>query len=418
MNVNMASAAFPVDVKAVTIGIRKAFADVLTSAGADPMDRRSISERTGLSETLSWKLSKIVTTDDTTVVLRQMPRRAGIKTFLQRAGRAGAEPTTLAAAKKAVNAYEQLIETHSGDRDTLMMLGGAISQSNRQQQDEHHRKLAFQGTSYIWGAQARAMLKVRIIGPGSRPGLIDVAHLNVLAGFRRLRPGVSWVVGRRWWVKNDGSKLPDHQQIEEVLDRRHRADGSPLIEDFCSRPLPEVRLTPQDDSSDFKLTATQKDERTFELVEGPVGNVGSVTCVIGTLTRNLPGYATPGNEQAMSLFSADTPAECFIVDTLVHESFLGNRPMRASLHGQLRFGNGRLDSGTKLPLAEPLQEIGKATLTPPTPEFKDYDAMIAWAFEQRNWNRGSFRMYRMRMTYPVLSSAIVLSFNLPESAPL
>jgi hypothetical protein len=45
----------------------------------------------------------------------------------------------------------------------------------------------------------------------------------------------------------------------------------------------------------------------------------------------------------------------------------------------------------------------------------DYDEMVAWAFEQRNWNRGSFRMYRIRMTYPILSSALVCSFNLPAA---
>lgn len=405
---------FPVDVKVVTNSIRKAFADVLSSAGADPLDRRSIEERTGLSETLSWKLSKIIATEDTAVVLKQMPRGAGIKKFLDRAGRAGAKSNTLAAAKRAIAEYERLIETHSGDRETLDLLGSAVSPAGRRQQDEQHRKLAFQGMSSIWGAQARAVLKIQMMGPGSRPGLVHVLSTDAIVGFRRLRPGVPWVIASRRTTTRDGSNVMDYP--EEALDPKHgQPDSPPIIEDFCSQPVPTIRLAADDDPYGHVFESPPSGSKilTFELVEGPIGNTGVLTCVVGTVARDLCGLASPGNERAVYIANNGTPTECLIVDTLVHDSILRGNIPSASLHGQLQVGRPFLSKRTQLPLSEPLQDVGRTTAMPPTPEFKDHDALLAWIFDRFNWSPAEFKMFRVRIPYPVCPSALVIAYDLP-----
>jgi hypothetical protein len=238
---NSATLPFPAHVLAVVRAVRGAISELLTSVGVNPQDPQAMSRGLGLNKNLAWKISRIVQTDDPCVTLEQMPGAAGIKIFLRCLERARASPALLQTTRNAIRDYEQLIEVHSGDRATLEMMSSQLSTTGRQPRDEYHRKLLFQGMSYVWGVQARVSLKVGIVGPSSAPGLLDFASLSALIDFRRLRQDVTWIVAARRASNDDGSEMCP--PAPEAVDPRHAgADQAPLLGDFCSQPLPELRV--------------------------------------------------------------------------------------------------------------------------------------------------------------------------------
>jgi len=396
---------FPEHARAVVRTVRGAFSELLTATGADPQDPQSISRSFGLNKNLAWKISKIVQADDPAVVLQQMPGAAGIKIFLRCSERAGANPALVETARGAINEYERLIQVHSGDRATLEMMGSELSAAGRQQRDEYHRRLLFQGASYVWGVQARVMLKVGVVGPGREPGLLDFASLSALVDFRRLRPDVTWVMAARHANNDDGTEM--ETSPSEAIDSRYGGrEQAPLMADFCSQPLPELRRFADP-------TGTS-----FELVEGPVGNTGALTCVVGTLHRGIPYYRTPANDLGEHTAICDTPSEILIVDLFFHEQFTFAIPPTPTLYSELAAAvpyPGRGRERNRLPLNESLQDLGLGALPLATPEVRRYTQMVRAMFERTGWKPAEFHAFRMKIVYPVCPSALVLRYALPEA---
>ena len=395
---------FPAHARAVVRSLRGAFSELLNSLGADPQDPQSLSRSFGLNKNLAWKISKVIQTDDPALALQQIPGAAGIKIFVRCMERAGASAALLQTAREAIHEYERLIRVHSGDRATLEMMGNELSPAGRQQRDEFHRKMLFQGASYVWGAQARVILKVGIVGPGHGPGLLDFASLSALIDFRRFRPNVAWLMAARRSSNDDGTGMSP--PASEAIDPRYSsADQAPLMADFCSQPLPELRRF-----SDPIGTS-------FELVEGPVGNTGALTCVVGTIQRYIPYYRTPANDWGEHSAMCDTPAELLILDLFFHERFTFAIPPEPVLYSELGAAApypGRGRERNRLPLSESLQDLGTGPLLLATPEVRRYSQMVQMMFDRMNWAPTDFHGFRMKIAYPVCPTALVLRYRLPQ----
>jgi hypothetical protein len=395
---------FPDHAKAVVRSIRGAFSELLTSVGSDPQAPQEFGRRFKLNKNLAWKISKIIQTDDPSVALTQMPGTAGINIFLKSMESAGASSLLLDTARETVQEYEDLIRVHSGDRATLEIMASELSSEGRKQRDEYHRKQLFQGASYVWGVQAKVNLKVGLVGPGSKTGLLDFASVNALIDFRRFRRDVTWVMASRRGRNDDGSKMKT--SASEPIDLQFSdVDQAPLMPDFCSQPLPELRRVP---------TRTGNN---FELVEGPVGNVGARTCVVGAIQRGIPYCRTPENEWGEHTAISDTPAELMILDLFFHESFSFAIPPEASFYSELTAdapypARGR--ENNRLPLTESLQDLGTGPLLVATPEVPRYRQMVQTVFDRMGWSPKEFHGFRMRMVYPPCPTALVLRYRLPE----
>ncbi|MBI5863938.1 MAG: hypothetical protein HZB38_05430 [Planctomycetes bacterium] len=395
---------FPLHATTAVRALRAAFSQLLESLGGDPYQPQQISRTFGLNKNLAWKISKVIQSDDSGTALRQMPGPAGIKIFLNSMERAGADRNLLEAARGAVREYEHLIETHSGDRATLEMMGSELSSAGRRERDLYHRKLLFQGASYVWGVQARVILKVGVVGPGSRVGLLDIASLSALIDFRRLRPDVSWELATRRARNDDGS--PMFPPEPEPIDPRFAGDDRPpLMADFCSQPLPE--LSRHSDATGIR----------FELPEGPVGKTGALTCVAGTIQRGLPYFRAPDNEWGEHSALCNTPASILIVDLFFHEKFTFAIPPRVELYSELCAAAPYPSRGrdrNRLPLNERLQNLGKGPLPVATPEVKTYSEMVQTMFDRAGWSPAAFHGFRMAVAYPVCPASLLFRYRLPE----
>ena len=395
---------FPVHARAVVRTVRGAFAELLASLGADPNDPQGMSRRFGLNKNLAWKISKIVQADDPAVALQQMPGAAGTEIFFRTIEKAGAEAELLRTAREAVEEYERLIQVHSGDRATLEMLSSELGPTGRQQRDELHRRQLFHGASYVWGAQARVMLKVALVGPGRAAGLLDFASMSGLIDFRRLRPNVAWAMATRYWNNDDGTRMAV-RPAEAVDPRYDGGEIAPLMGEFCSQPPPDLRLL------------TDRTGTSFELAEGPVGNTGAITCVLGTLQRDIPYCRTPANEWGEHTAICDTPAELLILDLFFHERFTFAIPPEPLLFSEMRSAvryPGVVRDRNRLPLHEPLTDLGKGPLPIATPEVPRYSQMVQALFDRTGWSPEQFHGFRMKIAYPACPTALVMRYRLPD----
>ena len=396
---------FPIHARSVVRSLRRAFSELLASVGADPAVPQAVSRQFGLNKNLAWRISKIVGGDDPAVVLQQMPGNGGLKIFLDAMKRAGAGGERLASARQAIDEYERLIRIHSGDRATLEMMGADLSPHARQQLDEQHRRLLFQGGGYVWGVQARVMLKVAVIAPGQAEGTLDLAAISGLLDFRRLRQQASWAMASRYWNDDRGIRMA--MPRPEALDPRFDAEGqAPLMGEFCSTTLPALRSFPISGGT------------SFELPEGPIGNAAAVDCVLGTLQRGIPRYRTAQNEWGEHNAICDTPSELLIVDLFIHESMTFALAPEALLFSELRSPvrhPGPERDRNRLPLHETLQELGKDPLAPATPEAPRYADMFQALFARTGWDPGAFHAFRMKINYPACPTSLVLRYRLPEA---
>ncbi len=395
--------AFQADARTVVRTIRGAFSELLVQAGADAQDPQSISDRIGLTKTLAWKVSRMVQADDPSQALQHMPGTSGIKLLLRGAERAGVQSAQIQVAREAINDFERLIRVHCGDRATLDIMGGELSPDGRRQRDEQHRRMLFQGASYVWGVQARVILKMGVVLPGSAPGLLDFASVNGLIDFRRLRPDVSWIMASRHSKNDDGTTMRT-RATESIDPRFDGPEQCPLMGEFCSKPLPELR----------RIDSPRG--MSFELVEGPMGNTGAQTCVVGAIQREIPYHAGPDNEWGEHQAVCDIPAELVIMDLFVHRSLAFAIPPSASLHSELAAGG---DSGPKLrrtlPLNEPLQDIGVGAQPPTTPEVPLYKTLLRAIHARLGTNPGEFHGFRIKIPYPACPTSIMLRYPLPPA---
>ncbi len=378
-----------------------AFTDLLTSLGGDPNKPQQCSRAFGLNTKLAWQISKVVQARDSGTALAQMPGQSGIGIFLKKMESAGAGKKLLDAARAAVDGYYELLDTHAGDRASLDMLSGEISVAGRQQQDEHYRKQWFQSASYIWGAQAKTILKVGIAGPSESVDCYDYAALNSVIDFRCLRGDVTWPLALRGLVI--GGSAASNVTRETIDPRFDAPDQPPFMPDFCSDPLPEMEKVEEGNGY------------VFQLAQGQVGNLGLRTCTFGTILRGV--YLRFQDEAVVAgsfTTNCDTPVETLIADIFIHKRFdfaIPPRPVMTSRMSVLL--QHKLNS---LPLNEPLQNLGLDPLAVTSPEVPKYRQMVRAMFERCGWNPEEFVGFRLRIAYPPCPTMLRLQYEFPKKS--
>jgi len=392
--------------KHVIQNMRTSLAELLSAVGANPTRSQDMARRLGVNKNLAWKISKIVGEDDPFAVPANIPGRSGVNIFIKSVEKAGAPTRAVASARQAFEAFEQLIDLHSGDRETLTMMLGSLTRAGQQERDETHRRIAFRGNCAIWGVQAHAQLCVNFIAPSKdNEEMVDLAWLSGLVDFRRLRQEACWAMASARKIADDGTVLP--VDTITAIDPNQSGDHkAPLLSEFCSKPTPEVRIVPGPDGL-----------IRYELVEGPVGNTAALSCIIGLHGRSFMRRWRAENdtigEHAARLY---TPTECLIHDLFVHEEL--DYAMGPSIHlysqmpgGPMYPASGR-DVGM-LPLRETVHEVsGPAEVV--TPELPDYHRMLSAVVTQLGWDAGKFRGFRLKMRYPPIPTLAVFRYDLTD----
>jgi hypothetical protein len=395
--------------------VRDAFAAVIDALPRSSGKASEVARILDVDRKLAWKFWRVVNSPDPFAMVPHIPGAPGVEIFLNAARAHGVAPTTVNAAHTAFVALEKLIAAHAGDRGSFEMMVKAYSEDPQEHQELAHRKAAFAGNSFTWGVQARTQLAVNILAPSRSLGKVDIALVGGLIDLRRLRPKVAWVVARTGFIAADG-QTHAHITPETSLEQRERAAAGyriPLLTEFCSAPLPE-----------FRTRLTEHGQVEIELVEGPVGERAAITCLFGADPYRGVGarFAQPGNPTAHLNAHIRTPSTMLVFDVLAPPDLFGPIDCRAAayseVHREVRSAATR-DERYRLPIHLSMQRLGRSPGAAGlrTPHVPNYPQMIRHVCQRYGWNADDFEVHRLLMPYPIVPSAVVVSFDLPAAVP-
>ncbi len=396
---------FAAEAESVVCRLRDSMADVIARVpGLTYRRPNDLAADLGLATKLAWKIGRCLDVADPFASAQFVPGPTGMRAFLRAAQRRGVPKPALDVVRQAYEDFRKLVRTHGGTRKSFDMLAAGLAGTDQMRADLEHRRLAFEGNSYIWGVRARTTFRANIVHPSTDPENWDLATVRGAIDFRRMRPKVAWRIPRPTSID---SRHSIHSNMPRAALDRRAADGVPLLIDFCSQPVPQ-----------FRTVIGLGGDVEFEFVESPVGNMGRMTCVTGELLRRIePRYRTELYPDLCVIYPVRTPAEVLIFDLLIHESLFGDgEPPTPELYSDL-FGGGpgvRYQPADRLPLHDPLVYLGNGPDVARTPDIPRYPEMLRYALEQTGWNGREFKLYRLRMQYPTMPTTLMLRKPLPQ----
>jgi len=404
---------FADDARRAVHRLRGALRSVVDRIDPGPITRASqLADALHLDSRLAWKISKVIGLQDPFAASQFVPGGAGIRIFLRAASRLRVPEDVVKSADAAFAEFRRVMKSHAGDRQTFnAMLAGHATQNDARAELEH-RKGAFQHLSYIWGVQARTHLSAFVVRASEiRPGYYDSVTIRGFIDLRWIRPNVSWRI-RRMCTVDDSGKVDTgfrRQPLSPASDADSAGSEIPLFREFCSHPFPKLRA-PDGSPADTS----------YQLVEGSVGNTGSLTCLLGEIGRGVEPY-TGGEKYARLVFATDprTPAEVLIFDLIAHRGMLGRVNPTAHMFSDL-FDRGFNDPPVevdRLPLAEAVEYLGTGPDAVSTPEVPRYTEMARFAFDRLGWSGDEFDVYRLRIPYPPIPTTVWIAQDLQASRP-
>lgn len=391
--------------EAIIRRLRNALAAVVSGVPGFTFRRpNDLAAELGLDPKLAWNVGRCVETPDLFASVRFLPGPTGMRAFLRAAQRHAAPAEAIAETRAAFAAFRDLVRTHAGSRKYFNMLAAGLAATDRLRADIEHRRLMFEGNTYVWGVQARTLFRVNIVRPSADGDTYDLVAVRGFIDFCRMRPNVAWRLGQSFSV--DSTHRVHHDARRVPLDPTS-AGLVPLLPAFCSQPIPV-----------FRPVVGAHGDIEFEFVESSVGRRARITCVTGELLRSVePRYRTNLYDDFCNAFSVRTPAEALVFDLLLHRDlFPDAAPLRAELYGDL-FGGGptlRYEPTARLPLHDPLVLLGAGPDAAHTTDIPRYPDLLRYALARAGWSGDEFDVYRLRIQYPPLPTTVMLRRPLPE----
>ena len=401
--------AFQAELLETLTQLQRSLADVIARVEADPAKPQVLARRFSLNKNLTWKVSRIITSDDVVTVVPHIPGTAGLRIFAAAMDKSGAPAASVAAVLAAGEAFDDMVVRHAGNRSTLeTMVAGSADDLDEDARNERliaSRKKAYEGNSETLGVRGRVQLAISILAPNAdRPDWIDLAQVGGLVDFRRLRSDARWLMFRRErWSDDEDDAGRD---VTESLDPDHPVEsGVPMMGDFCSHPIPNLDLI------------VGASEEQYELPPGPIGDTAAMTCVHGQVSRAVvPAFADNTGEYGEVGSSMITPVECVVLELYAHRAFSWiTRPelvMYSRMDGQ-RMDNASRRDRNMLTVYERVEDLGTGLEDVPFPPLPSIGDMADATMKRLAWNPEDFRRFRVAIPYPPIPASLLLRTPLP-----
>jgi hypothetical protein len=388
-------------------GLRAALIELYGSIGADIDRPQEVSRQFKLDKSLTWKISKILRSDDAFDVVSLIPGAEGITRLLNAMTAAGASGVVTERVRSAMREFDTMVQRHAGDRATLDLVLDSMHPGASMQES---RRLAFLGNSGILGLQTRVRFATRIIAPSrDNPSCLDFALITGVRDLRRLRGTASWPIYRFTQFKDDltsaelsGSTTPleDHEPRSQT-----GSQSNWLMPSWCSSQIPSIRVRRVGNSM------------IYELVEGPVGRTGETNLTFGYLDRGaVSRFATDKDKQGHFATGLTTPSETMLIDFFVHRSLPELEQLQSRIVTTIPGLAGEA-AICELPIPVQFSRLAGRPPQAVTQLMSDYHKLIAWVFERNaercGWDASEFYGMRMTIEHPPLHATVLSSYDLP-----
>jgi hypothetical protein len=112
-----------------------------------------------------------------------------------------------------------------------------------------------------------------------------------------------------------------------------------------------------------------------------------------------------------------TPCEVLLLDQFIHEDVFGRIDPELIVYSELASPNHYPAAGRRphqLPAWEKVEYLGKGPSVVHTLDVPRYAEMVRFVFGRLGWDGERFDVYRVRIQYPVIPSAVAMRHELPK----
>ncbi len=392
---------FSVRATATLKALRRTTAEVL--AACQGLDRAvDVAERLGLDRSLAWKIWQVGRGTKALPSFAHVPGRGGFRQFIDAAAaRGNVSESTLADARAAYAAFEELTRVYAGDRASAGSMLGLLSDEGRSRLETAIRRDGYRSNAYFLGVQAATLYQLDLLLPPDAVHQRRVARVRGHFGLRRNRSNVPWVVSRSTLVSDDG---PTPHLVRSPLrrDATPSADeiGPLLLREFSSNPLPQ-------------LARQRVREVTVEdvLLPGPLGQVGAADIVTGEL---IAWNSDARSEIDANTMAVTTPCERLCFDFIGPTSMVGGPTLK--VHSTVQTEHPFAHPCEYLiPVTESFENLGDPMYAAPTPEIPHHGAIIDWALRESGVRSLPMTLWRVCMRFPPVPSCVAASYRLDQA---
>ncbi len=389
-------------------------AGALSGGGGEIRTATDLQRILGIRKTLAWQIFRIAYAADPLAEGGKVPGKGAMQRFFDAATAQGVPAKPIESASAALEAFDDLVRTHAGDRASFASLISGVASEGGEQANLQYKRMAFRGNTHLWGVQAKAQLQCMILHPAADPELFDVALVLGYVGLQRSRSASRLVLWRTSFGDSDYEAFGPSFAREPLEGGPGAQHGVSLLSSFCSQPLPELCITEHEP----KIVQT-------ELVGNGIGRTSAVTIIHGQVLRNVTSMYSDDTPPSLSSDARiRLPAEVLVHDVLIHEDFVG---LTSSLTPEVFVSGGNhwdvpstpeSDQANRLDLRESAVYLGKGLSVLHTPDVPRLAEMVEYTCEQLGWDVNRFDAYRCRVQYPVMPSKVTMRFELPERGTL
>ena len=355
---------------------------------------RDLQLLTQLDYTLCWQIIT-VTKSEGVGGAAHVPGPVSLKRIIAESRRQKMPEHLIAILLEGLQQYYDAAKSHSDTRAGFGSMIAAVTMGDTIELST--RKSAYRSESEIWGRQLGVIHQMVAFTARPSPSTMTSVLISSSLNCRRLRPNA----GRSFWgyyqaPEGPSSELNFHPFEEEAFE----ALGAPLMPQFCSSPLPKLRMVRYDNGW------------THAEVDGDgLGRRSAVDVAFGIRSPLDPlneGIETPF--AATSSARLSTPTELLVLDMMVHRPSFGEAEPQLLIHANSPGAN-------RLIVARQVQQLQLGAVITPlssTPEgFADPDAVraseiVEYLAGREKLTLSEFDCYRVRIPFPILNSVVRL----------
>lgn len=371
-----------------------AFQRLFDAIPGAPHRPTALAHRTGLSRVTISRLLNAIARPAPNEVLEQVPGPESLRALARAASGLGVADPLIEEANRVIDSFAGLIRRDFGTRSAF---NAAITPQHPELKTRFahaSRYQVYMGMRQILGVEADTWLTCMFFAPGQAdPNALAVTTIHGALGMRRLRPdaNVYFTFGP------PGQAAGANPPIAPI---------SIDLREFCANdPAP----------LDTRVTAGQVVHR---LTHDRLGRLATVD-MLG-VSHNAKGsrrYATPERPRGGVVVFPDVPVKMMIVDALIHDDvFPGSHPelivYNPGAHGPANPCDPSRDID-RVEVVEQIEALEKSADRFNVAEVPNYAPMVDRVCREIGVPASGFRVFRLRMAYPVHGFQFVMAFDAP-----
>jgi len=367
-----------------------------------PYRPQDLARTLGINKDLSSRVLRASRNRDPLAVVHIMPGPAPLRQLLQAAAEMSADPEILREAEEAVRQFDLLIHHEAGSRSSLDGIISTCLPDAREKFELFNKQAVYRGMAQLKGAVADVTLNTALLHPSQDGHYLDGVWILGSLGLRRLRPTAVVHYCSHRLAQSSRETCPLTLEREEVVGLRGL-----LLEQFCSRPLPELDANERGNTVHYTLGGNA------------VGPPSAVDLFFAELTpRCMPRYLDPKRPKRHGPGSeVTTPTKTLIFDLLMHQQVYSGADPELLIYDTAVNGVADMNDVTRdidrLDLKETIEPLGTGTARFRVAEVGHYAEILRHVFAKLGWDEREFRGYRCKVQYPVYGAQFYMAFTPP-----